>query len=193
VAAGRFQVDLFDRMSDAQVIVPPLRERPEDTLLIAESVLQAWSDKSGKRLKGFSQAARELLSRYSFPGNVCELRQLVERAVMWGREEDVLQPWDLCGNQSCPYLGGVPQGGCGFCHEELTAGARRLPAGPLTSLAAAREHFERDYIMSAIEQAAGNHAVAARILGLSEKMLKEKCKRHDILLITEDVQASEGG
>ena len=192
VAAGRFSGDLFNRLIEAQVIVPPLRERPEDTLLIAESVLQARSDKSDKHLKGFSQTARELLLQYSFPGNVRELEHLVERAVVRGREEDVLQPWDLCGNQSCPYLAGVPQESCGFCREGLTAGVRPLPAGPLTSLAAAREQFEQDYIVSAIEKAEGDHVVAAQILGLSEKTLREKCKRYNILSTTEDVDGSQG-
>ncbi|HXV67388.1 MAG TPA: sigma-54 dependent transcriptional regulator [Nitrospira sp.] len=179
VAQGRFREDLFYRLNVVQVVIPPLRERQEDVMVIAEHVLETCSNKLNKKLRGFSQPARELLLRYSYPGNVRELENMVERAVALGRERELIQPADLCGFQSCPYLGGIPQDSCGFCSEGLTGGKKKQPAA-LTSLAAAREGFEKDYIVSVLERVEGSRTTASKILGLSRKALWEKCKRYGI-------------
>ena len=69
--------------------------------------------------------------RYSFPGNVGELEQMVDRAAALGRNAGALQPWDLCGFQTCPYLGGAPQPNCrfsrGFDGEGRQGTSRRPP------------------------------------------------------------------
>jgi two-component system response regulator AtoC len=109
------------------------------------------------------------------------LEQLVERAADLGRDGESVQPWDLCGFQTCPYLGGSPQAGCGFCAEGLTAhireaGVRALPV----TLATAREAFERDYIAAVLKQVDGSRTNAAAILGLSRKALWDKCKRYGL-------------
>lgn len=179
VAHGRFREDLFYRLNVVQVIVPPLRERQEDIMVIAEHVLDTCSGKLNKKLRGFSPPARELLLRYSYPGNVRELENVVERAVALGHERDVIQPSDLCGFQSCPYLGGPPQDSCGFCSEGLTGGPKKADT-VLTSLAVAREGFEKEYILSVLERAEGSRTAASKILGLSRKALWEKCKRYGI-------------
>jgi two-component system response regulator HydG len=179
VAQGRFREDLFYRLNVVQVVVPPLRERQEDIMVIADHVFKTCSNKLSKKLRGFSQQARELLLRYSYPGNVRELENMVERAVALGREGDAIQPPDLCGFQSCPYSGGVPQESCGFCSEGLTIGSKKREA-PLTSLAAARQGFEKEYIVSVLERVEGSRTTASKILGLSRKALWEKCKRYGI-------------
>lgn len=179
VAQGRFREDLFYRLNVVPIIVPPLRQRQEDILVIAEHVLETCSQKLNKQLRGFSQPARELLLRYSYPGNVRELQNLVERAVALGRDQSMVQPTDLCGFQSCPYAGGAPQEGCGFCSEGLTGSTNRKNQA-MTSLAAAREGFEKDYIVSVLERVEGSRTTASRILGLSRKALWEKCKRYGI-------------
>ncbi len=99
---------------------------------------------------------------------------MVERAVALGRDREAIQPSDLCGFQSCPFTGGLPQESCGFCSEGLTGGR------PLTSLATAREQFEKDYILSVLERVDGSRTTGAKILGLSRKALWEKCKRYGI-------------
>lgn len=179
VAQGRFRDDLYYRLNVVQVIIPPLRERQEDIMVIAEHVLESCAGKLNKKLKGFSPPARELLLRYSYPGNVRELENMVERAVALGHERDVIQPFDLCGFQSCPYVGGPPQESCGFCSEGLTGGKRKADA-PLVSLAAAREQFEKEHIVSVLGRVEGNRTAASKILGLSRKALWEKCKRYGI-------------
>jgi DNA-binding NtrC family response regulator len=192
VSQGRFREDLFYRLNVVQIIVPPLRDRREDALLIAEHVLQTRSTKMSKSLKGFSQPSRELLLKYSFPGNVRELENMVERAVALGREGESVQPWDLCGFQSCPYLGGAPQESCGFCSEGLAVGTKRSAEGTASTLAAAREHFERDYILGVLKKVDGSRTNAAHLLGLSRKALWEKCKRYGIASAREEGEEDEG-
>ena len=179
VAAGRFREDLFYRLNVVQVVIPPLRARQEDITVIADHVLQTCSTKMSKKLRGFSQPARELLLRYSYPGNVRELENMVERAVALGREREPIQPSDLCGFQSCPYLGGEPQDSCGFCNEGLTGKPKKKELS-LTALSTAREGFEKEYILSVLERVEGSRTTAAKILGLSRKALWEKCKRYGI-------------
>lgn len=148
-------------------------------MVIAQHVLDTCAEKLNKPLRGFSQPAHELLLRYSYPGNVRELENMVERAVALSRDRATVQPADLCGFQSCPYLGGIPQESCGFCSEGLTGGQRKKDM-TLTSLAAAREGFEKDYIVSVLERVEGRRTTASKILGLSRKALWEKCKRYGI-------------
>ncbi|TKB33457.1 MAG: sigma-54-dependent Fis family transcriptional regulator [Nitrospira sp.] len=178
VSQGRFREDLFYRLNVVPIVIPPLRQRQEDIMVIGEHVLKVCSAKMNKTVKGFSSAARELFLRYSFPGNVRELENMVERAVALGRDREPIQPSDLCGFQSCPYTGGVPQESCGFCSEGLTGQKRE--ERPLTSLATAREQFEKEYIVSVLARVEGSRTTGAKILGLSRKALWEKCKRYGI-------------
>ncbi len=175
VQQGRFREDLFYRLNVVPVRLPPLRERREDILVIAEHVLQTRAARMTKTLKGFSHGAQELLFRYSFPGNVRELENMVERAVALGRQHEEVQVWQLCGFSACPYLGGAPQEACGFCSEGLTGKRDRGEAS--SSLAAARDQFERQFIQSVLGRVHGNRTEASRILGMSRKALWEKCKR----------------
>lgn len=186
VANGRFREDLYYRLNVVPIFLPPLRERREDVALIAEHVLNTRATRAKKAVKGFSDPARELLLRYSFPGNVRELENMVERAVTLGREHEELQPWDLCGYATCPFLGGAPQDACGFCSEGLAGRIDRKEASE--SLAMARERFERDYIASVLEKTGGSKTMASKILGLSRKGLWEKCKRYGLTVGTADTE-----
>lgn len=191
VTEGRFHKDLYDVLASVQVVVPPLRERREDVLVIAEHVLDTQSANLGKSLNGFAQPSRELLLHYSFPGNVDELEQMVERAVALGREGETLQPWNLCGFQTCPYLGGTPQAACGFCAEGLTAETKKPPMAAPMTLATAREAFEREYILDVLKQVEGNRTNAATILGLSRKALWDRCKRYGISSARDEAEEAD--
>jgi DNA-binding NtrC family response regulator len=182
VQRGRFREDLFYRLNVVPVHLPPLRDRREDVLLIAEHVLQTRMARLNKEAKGFSRSSREVLLRYSFPGNVRELENMIERAVALCRPNEEVQAWELCGFPSCPYLGGPPQEGCGFCSEGISVKQAAPAGGPAQaeSLAAAREQFERQYILSVLERTQGSRTMAAKILDLSRKALWEKCKRYGI-------------
>lgn len=178
VQQGRFREDLYYRLNVVPVVLPSLRERKEDVLVIAEHVLRTRCARMNKLLKGFSQEAQALLLRYSFPGNVRELENMVERAVALGRPNEEVKAWDLCGFSSCPYLGGAPQDTCGFCSEGLTV--RKEGGRTVESLALAREQFERQHILSVLGRVQGSRTEASKILGLSRKALWEKCKRYGI-------------
>src|SRR5690242_7302814 len=158
VQQGRFREDLYYRLNVVPVVLPPLRERREDVMLIAEHMLRTRCERSNKTLKGFSQSAQELLLRYSFPGNIRELENLIERAVALGRPSEEIQGWTLCGNPVCPYLGGTAQDTCGFCCEGLSGDRRQNAA--FEPLAAAREDFERQYIVSVLSRVEGSRTEA---------------------------------
>jgi two-component system response regulator AtoC len=177
VQAGRFRNDLSEMLKGSTVTLPPLRTRREDILVIAEHLLRAWAERKGKAFKGFSESAQKLLLRYSYPGNVRELEHMVERAVALGRATEEVQASDLCGFASCPLLGGTVQQSCGFCREGLSVHESVAPA---ESLSAARDEFERQYIVGVLERVRGNRREAARLLGVSEKTLSEKCRRYGL-------------
>jgi NtrC-family two-component system response regulator AlgB len=82
VQEGRFREDLYYRLHVIAVLIPPLRERPGDLLKIAERCLYFFSEQCGKQIKGFSKAAKAVLQQYAWPGNLRELRNVIERAVI---------------------------------------------------------------------------------------------------------------
>ena len=82
IVAGRFREDLFYRLNVIEVTIPPLRQRRGDILPLAEGLLRFFARQNGKAVAGFSDAAREALLRYPWPGNIRELRNAVERSVI---------------------------------------------------------------------------------------------------------------
>jgi NtrC-family two-component system response regulator AlgB len=82
ITAGRFREDLFYRLNVIEVTLPPLRQRAADILPLAEHLLRFFVRQSGKAISGFAQPARESLLRYPWPGNIRELRNVVERGVI---------------------------------------------------------------------------------------------------------------
>jgi two-component system response regulator HydG len=177
---------LLERLSVIPLYLPPLRERKDDILLLADHFLEKFASRTNKCHEGLSEPAKSLVLQYSFPGNVRELENTIERAVMVSNHEGRLEPWDLCGFPSCPYLGGLSQPACRFCSEETHLAAPR--DGRVEDLAAARDQFERQHILKVLERTRANKTEAARILGVSRKALWEKCKRYGITKGTNGVQ-----
>ena len=100
IAAGRFREDLFYRLNVIEVTLPPLRERPDDILPLAEHLLRFFARQNGKALTGFAQPVREALLRYPWPGNIRELRNVVERGVILAsRPAGRVAPFALAGRQ----------------------------------------------------------------------------------------------
>lgn len=186
VEAGRFREDLFYRLNVVPVALPPLRERKEDILVLAEHLLQRSTSRTSRVMKGFSSLARDMLLHYSFPGNVRELENTIERAVALAQEGDEIQVWDLCGQTGCPFLGGSLQSGCGFCQEGLPNVTNASQQG---TLAEVRERCEREYILAVLEREGWSRTSASKSLGLSRKALWEKCKRYG--LATPDVDEGD--
>jgi len=94
VDRGTFRRDLCDRLRTFEIVVPPLRERPDDIPVLADHFLETFARKMGKRVKGFTEEARALLLRYPWPGNVGELRNAIERALILSNESE-MKPEDF--------------------------------------------------------------------------------------------------
>jgi DNA-binding NtrC family response regulator len=156
VAAGRFREDLFYRFNILEIALPPLRERREDILALADHFLrQVGNDKT------LSDEARARLLKHSWPGNVRELKNTIERAAMLARAT-VITAADLAF--------GVPGG-------DQASPLDGLLDGELTP---AIEALEREMIRRAMTEAGGNRTAAARRLGLHRQLLYAKMKRYDM-------------
>ena len=94
VEEGLFREDLYYRLNVVEIYVPPLRERHEDILPLAEHFLDHFKVKYNKDIKGFSREARDLLLSYHYPGNIRELKNIIERAVLFC-DSDYIEPVDI--------------------------------------------------------------------------------------------------
>jgi DNA-binding NtrC family response regulator len=94
VREGRFREDLYYRINVVTIMLPPLRERREDLPPLIEHFLRAFAGKNGKSVRGLTREARDTLLRYDYPGNIRELENLIERAVVLTRD-DVIGVEDL--------------------------------------------------------------------------------------------------
>jgi transcriptional regulator with GAF, ATPase, and Fis domain len=86
---GRFRMDLFYRLNVFPISLPPLRERKEDILLLANFFIDMFANKMNKPVKGLSEAARNALLRYTWPGNIRELENIIERSVILSKSDQI--------------------------------------------------------------------------------------------------------
>jgi len=157
VAAGRFREDLFFRLNVLTISVPALRDRPEDILPLADHLLATLRCVHGRPAVRLSEASQRILNAYSWPGNIRELRNELERAVVLSHA-DLLEP----DNFSNALRAGV-------------VGAAGAVAG-LRSL----EEVEREVIAATLEATRYRVGRAAEVLGLSRKTLLEKRKKYGL-------------
>lgn len=162
VQKGAFREDLYYRLNVVPVMLPPLRDRKADILLLAGHFLKTFTARHKKAIRGFSAGAEEFLLRHGFPGNIRELENAVERAVVLARG-DLVERRDLADEENAA---DVPE-----AHG---------------SLSKAVKEFERRFILKALGEAKGNKGLAAKVLGISRKTLWEKCKLFDITVQGED-------
>jgi DNA-binding NtrC family response regulator len=148
-----FREDLFYRLNVVRIHVPPLRERREDVAPLAEKFLSAYAAKHGRPARRFDQGALATLAAYDFPGNVRELANVVERAVIVSDGREV-------GAKDLPEA----------VLAAAALGARRERRPTLAEL-------EADYIREVLAASRGNKSEAARVLGISRKNLYERLAR----------------
>jgi two-component system response regulator AtoC len=148
-----FREDLFYRLNVVRILVPPLRERAEDLEKLVRFFLQTYSAKHGQHVTGISHGALGVLRNYDFPGNVRELANVIERAVIVSDSKHI-EVKDL------------PDG------IRAAAQAYKRRENPL-SLA----EVEADYLAETLAATKGNKAEAARLLGISRKNLYERLAR----------------
>jgi DNA-binding NtrC family response regulator len=166
ITAGDFREDLFHRLNVVQFNLPPLRERGEDVLLLAEHFLKSFRAKMNKNISGFSAAARQKLLAQRWPGNVRELRNVVERALILETGPEI-QPSVL---------------------PDFAVEARLQKPGsalvPEESLDAALERLEREIIQAALEQNSFSLTRAAAQLKLSRHSLRYRMQRLNMKSVT---------
>jgi DNA-binding NtrC family response regulator len=163
----RFRRDLYFRLAVIILRLPPLRERGEDILFLAEHFLRRFNAKYGKSAHSFDARARELLLAYPWPGNVRELSHVVERAVLWSRG-------DLLGGEHLSLE--VPEAPAEAAPQADGRGDSdsHPPAG--TDL----ESWERTLIERALRESDGNQTRAAQRLGISRDTLRYRLKKYGI-------------
>lgn len=162
IAEGAFRQDLFYRLNTITLRIPTLRERPEDIPRIAEHFLKTYAAEQGKHLLGFCPATQRWMQQHSWKGNVRELRNAVERAVIFA-EEGTTIGWELLPGEEFS-----PQKMPDTAREECQEGNwnQRLC------------RFERQLLLEALQKAQGNVTQAARILGISRTNLHNKLTKH---------------
>jgi two-component system response regulator PilR (NtrC family) len=172
VSQGRFREDLYYRIDVIEIRVPALREHAEDIAELADAMLQRLSARIGAPLPSATPEARAALQRYSFPGNVRELENILERAIALS-VSGVIDVEDLQLRQ--PAAGPAAE----FEAAE-TAAAHPAPpaaAGPGAALGDQLENMERAAIVKALQQTRYNKTAAAKLLGMSFRALRYRVKK----------------
>ena len=157
IKAGQLREDLYYRLNVVTILIPPLRERRTDLVLLIEHFLRRFAEKNGKTIRGLTPEAREILLRYDYPGNVRELENIVERAVVLTRD-------DVIGSGDLPLTVQEP---------EIAEGGDRE-----TNITVAVEALERRMIRDALAQSDGVQTRAADLLGLGERGLRYKLVKY---------------
>ncbi len=162
VKEGRFREDLFWRLNVVQVAVSPLRKRKDDIIPLANYFLEKYVSKHGKKIMGFSREAMEMLLSYHFPGNVRELENIVERAV-------ILSEGELITSDDLPISVKNSQDG-----KPMPDSFQELTLPEAVAL------LEKRRIEKALEEANGVKLRAASLLGISERVLRYKIEKYGI-------------
>jgi two-component system, NtrC family, response regulator PilR len=170
VTEGRFREDLFYRINVIPIVLPPLRDRREDIPLLAEHFLAKYTDLMGKQIAGISKEAMELLTRYSWPGNIRELENVMERAVALEATPTILP------DSLTPAIRGRA------AHTPAAANAAPVDAlpGPGFDLEAHVQEIERGYIAEALRRAGGVQVKAAELLGMSFRSFRYYAKKYNL-------------
>jgi len=158
IQEGQFREDLYYRINVFPIFLPPLRERKDDIMLLADYFLENFATENGKPITRISTPAIEMLTRYHWPGNIRELENCIERAVL------------LCGEDV-------------IRSEHLPPSlqmAERGEAGPTPSLTEIIANKERELIVDALKRSGGRQRRAAEELGVTERILGYKIKKYGI-------------
>ena len=172
VTAGRLRADLFYRLNEFTLRIPPLRERKEDLVFLAKRFLDATNQELQKTVAGFSEPAIQALLSHPWPGNVRQLRSTIRRAVLLAGEmvteqhldiyqdtHDALRRFPLPVRQAAAYPGGLSL-------REIVAQSKSV--------------VEREVLSQTLRQTGGNKARAARLLQVDYKTVQTKLKQYGI-------------
>lgn len=160
VEAGEFRQDLYYRLNVFPVVVPPLRARKSDVMLLADHFAQKYALENSKEISRISTGAIDMLAAYHWPGNVRELENCIERAVLLSND--------------------------GVIHGHHLPPTLQMPASGIKSfseggtLQAAMDNLEREMIVESLKSARGNCSIAATELGITERIMGLRLKKHEI-------------
>jgi two-component system NtrC family response regulator len=160
VKEGTFREDLFYRLNVVVMDMPPLRERKEDVPPLIAHFLKRFAADNGKNVTGITSEARDLLLKYDYPGNVRELENIIERAVVISRNS-VISVDDLPFDEDRIHPEDAGKKGEGLLRGSI-------------------EEMERKLILEAMEKSGDHQTKAAEILGISERMLRYKLKKYGL-------------
>jgi two-component system NtrC family response regulator len=158
---GSFREDLFYRLNIVSIHIPPLRDRKEDILPLIDFFLHKYSEENGKSDIEISKEAIDVLMKYNYPGNVRELENIIERAVVLARS-NILATSDLpLTVKGVRYEDQLPELGKGTLTEQVEALEKRL-------------------IYDALKESNGNQTKAGKLLGITERNLRYKLQKYEI-------------
>jgi two-component system response regulator HydG len=160
VRENKFREDLFHRINEFKITVPPLNERPEDIMVFANHFMEEANEELDRDVKGFSEEVKNLLMGYAWIGNLRELRNVVKRAVLLCRDE-IIRTTHL--------------------PDEITKNdGKELAAGTPVSLKDAVRQAEKKAVLNALKRAGNNKTRAAQLLHIDRKTLYNKLSDLDI-------------
>jgi len=165
IERGEFREDLYYRLGVFEIHLPPLRERPEDILLLAEAFLAEVGESVGRPAAGFSEEAREQLLVHTWPGNVRELRNAIERAV-------ILCRGGLITREHLPMTVARPVA------DRVAMATTATAEFPVEGVAL--NEVERDLVVKALTRAKQNKSQAAKLLGISRGQLYSLMRRYGL-------------
>lgn len=160
IASGRFRQELFDRLNVVPINVPSLAERREDVPLLAEHFIEAFNRTQGLPARAISDEAAASMQTMDWPGNIRQLRNVIERVLILGEGSGPIEARELPGSTAIPDEGRIVLGG-------------QLAALPLRE---ARELFEREYLLTQINRFGGNISRTAAFVGMERSALHRKLK-----------------
>jgi two-component system NtrC family response regulator len=156
VSDNKFREDLFYRLNVIDITIPPLRERKDDLIPLAEHFIKLYSERNSKKVYGLTREAKDALLKYYYPGNVRELENAIEAAVVLTRGEAI----DI---------------------DDLPLSIRSRRSHPASESAQALperlDEIEKNIIFESLKRAGGNKSQAARELGISEKNIRDRLKK----------------
>ncbi|MBR3784811.1 MAG: sigma 54-interacting transcriptional regulator [Firmicutes bacterium] len=175
IQLGEFREDLYYRINTVELYIPPLRERIEDIPALAKFFVQRNNDENGLNTKGISKSVLNLFQQYRWPGNIRELKHVIDRL-------SFLHPYDIITDEHC-----------GFLKERIMLQTQNSqgksstvqPAEPLSSdqtsdIYANIDFAEIEILKEALEKAGGNRKKAAELLGISRATFYNKAKKHQL-------------
>ena len=166
VKEGKFREDLFYRVNVFPVSLPPLRERGGDVILLAKVFMRKFGREMGKQVNQISREAQSLLTQYRWPGNIRELENVIERAM-------ILTDGDTLGADALP----------GELHDNQAPGAQAADGSRKFTLpqdGISLDDLEKDLVVQALERTRFNQTRAARLLGLTRATLRYRIEKYKI-------------